>query len=82
VGERAHAKEELRISSRIAGVVRAHLCRRMTMGEAPESAGPKAPGVAAWATGNSGWPFAQAADDVVSHRPGHEQRITPRRHII
>jgi hypothetical protein len=72
VGERAHAKEEVRISSRIAGVVHAHGCRRMTMGEAPESAGPRALIAAAWATGNTGWPFAQAADDVVSHRPGHE----------
>jgi hypothetical protein len=35
-GEGAHAKGELRISSRMAGVVRAHWCGRMTMGEAPE----------------------------------------------
>jgi hypothetical protein len=81
-GERAHAKEEVRISSRMAGVVHVHWCRRMTMGEAPESAGPRALRAAAWATGNTGGPFAQAADDVVSHRPGHEQRITPRWHII
>jgi hypothetical protein len=81
-GERAHAKGEVRISSRIAGVVRAHGCRRMTMGEATESAGPRAPGVAAWATGNTGGPFAQAKGEVLSTRPGHEQWITPRRHII